>query len=141
MARDDSIVTIKENKYRYRYEDGETKYGGPVGSFSSPITEREFEKQIELHFRHGTLSWHQQGLVDSYKGITDKYGKFNKDLGDRGAQYLTPSENMLKDKGVYCEHCIFYDDEEEKPCTLVFGDIDPDGICKLWVIPSYLIKE
>ncbi len=143
MTRDDTIATIKYHKYRYGYEETtqKTRYRGPVGSSSPPITEQEFEKQIELHFRHGTLSFHQQGLVESYRFITEKHGKFNKDLSDRGAQYLTPSENMLKDKGVFCEHCIFYDEEEEERCVIVYGEIEPDARCKLWVIPSYFIKQ
>ena len=37
----ENTVTIKGNKYKYCYTDGETRYLGPVGD-ATPITEEEF---------------------------------------------------------------------------------------------------
>jgi HK97 family phage prohead protease len=36
-----------------------------------------------------------------------------------------------------CSSCVFY--EGPRACEVVAGDIDPAGICKLWVIPEVLI--
>ena len=41
----ENVVTIKGNKYKYTYVDGETKYLGPVGD-APALTEQEFMKAI-----------------------------------------------------------------------------------------------
>ena len=42
-------------------------------------------------------------------------------------------------QGLLCQNCVFY--RGPRGCGLVAGDIDPNGICKLWVIPGSLVKE
>ena len=73
----ENTVTIKNNKYRYKYdpESQETKYFGPVGS-SPPLTEQEFlkafgrkgEEIYQMTIREGKGQW-----VPNFRGKQQLY--------------------------------------------------------------------
>jgi signal peptide peptidase SppA len=83
------------------------------------------------------LSPRQREMVDELEGIEETFGPFDQSSGPDGAHYSAASPfaaTML-----LCQNCVFY--RGPRGCGLVAGDIDPNGICKLWVIPGSLIKE
>ena len=47
------------------------------------------------------------------------------------------ADNPFVAEGLACASCAFYDGA--RACEVVSGDIAPDALCKLWIIPSDLI--
>jgi signal peptide peptidase SppA len=83
------------------------------------------------------LTPRQKEMVDSYCDVEGTFGMFKQDSSPDGAHYSAVSP--FADTGLLCQNCVFY--RGPRGCGLVEGDIDPNGICKLWVIPGSLIKE
>jgi hypothetical protein len=86
------------------------------------------------------LSERQQEMAEDLAEIALKFGQFNQGTGADGAHYVDGSKNVFKSANIRCEDCIFFN-EEASQCIIVEGDIDPDGICKLWVIPEEELSE
>ena len=82
------------------------------------------------------LSPRQREMVDELEGIEETFGMFDQTAGPDGSHYSAVSP--FKAEGLLCQNCVFY--RGPRGCGLVSGDIDPNGICKLWVIPGSLIK-
>lgn len=78
------------------------------------------------------LSPRQKEMVDSYIDIEETFGAFDQGVGPDGAHYAPVSP--FASEGLLCQNCVFY--RGPRGCGLVSGDIDPNGICKLWVIPN-----
>lgn len=78
------------------------------------------------------------GLTDreraQYKAteeVVDEYGAYPKEE----AHYMTT--NPFVDQGMKCGNCVYY-----KPggaCEVVQGQIDPNALCKLWIISKNLL--
>ena len=82
------------------------------------------------------LSPRQREMVDELEGIEETFGPFDQTSGPEGSHYVAASP--FGAQGLLCQNCVFY--RGPRGCGLVAGDIDPNGICKLWVIPGSLIK-
>jgi signal peptide peptidase SppA len=83
------------------------------------------------------LTPRQKEMVDSYCDVEEIFGMFKQDSSPDGAHYSAVSP--FASSGLLCQNCVFY--RGPRGCGLVEGDIDPNAICKLWVIPGSLIKE
>ena len=94
--------------------------GGPVSDEQYPL-----------------LTPRQRAMADELCEIEDTFGQFDQTAGPDGAHYAAPSP--FADKGLMCQNCIFY--QGGRVCELVKGDIDPNAVCKLWIIPGSLVKE
>jgi hypothetical protein len=87
---------------------------------------------------------HEQLLYKAYIKALRKHGPFNKGAGEGGLQYI--SADTLKqhrlpfaDEGIRCENCVFFNNLTFG-CYLLGNDgVEPDGFCKLWVIPEEFI--
>lgn len=86
------------------------------------------------------LNERQQDLAEDIAESVLKYGQFDKGSGANGAHYFDGSKNVFKSANIRCEDCIFFN-ENGNQCIVVEGDIDPDGICKLWIIPEEELSE
>jgi hypothetical protein len=82
------------------------------------------------------LSDRQMELADSYCEIVDQYGQFDQSSGANGAHYA--EKNPFASEGLKCSNCIFY--EGGKACHIVTGTIDPNAICKLWIIKEEILN-
>ena len=80
-----------------------------------------------------TLAERQVAMYDTYEALAEEYGLFNQGIGANGAHYGPGDVNPFKAEGIMCGSCVFY---MEGKCEIVEGDIDPEGICKLWIIPE-----
>jgi hypothetical protein len=78
------------------------------------------------------LSPRQQAMSDSYNDIVNVFGLFDKSDGPDGAHYIAAKDNGFKDKGIRCDGCVFW--QGPNGCSIVSGNIEPAGACKLWVI-------
>jgi hypothetical protein len=76
-------------------------------------------------------------MIDGYMDVEETFGMFDQGSGTEGAHYVAASP--FGAQGLLCQNCVFY--RGPRGCGLVSGDIDPNGICKLWVIPGSLVKE
>lgn len=77
------------------------------------------------------LSPRQEAVVLALGGIVETAGKFSMGISESGAQYCV--ESPYEDAGIMCAHCVFY---QGGACQIVEGPIDPEGMCKYWVIPE-----
>jgi hypothetical protein len=101
------------------------------------------------------LTPRQLAMVDSQLEIVYSFGQFDQTDGPDGVDYDGGDENDDLDEGLSCANCVFFDEGSETydpsdpndldtngpdtnpgSCALVSGDIDPQGLCKLWVIPA-----
>jgi hypothetical protein len=70
------------------------------------------------------------------------FGYFDRGVGGNGVHYASASENIFKDQGIECENCVFYYLEGNAPrCELIEGLIEPEAICKFWIVSDEDIKE
>jgi hypothetical protein len=77
------------------------------------------------------LSPRQDAVVLALAGIVETSGKFSQGISESGAHYCV--ESPYEDAGIICAHCVFY---QGGACQIVEGAIDPEGMCKYWVIPE-----
>lgn len=76
---------------------------------------------------------------DAYEDIVEKFGKFDQSAGRNGAHYAPSEKNPFKEDGLICANCVFY--EGGQGCEIVSGQIEPNAICKLWIIPENLVQK
>ena len=129
--KDDPAVLIRI------YKDGEpteTLVGHKMSTLRAGSVKKdhhEMEGDYEDMNDMPGLNERQSDLAESYSEIVMEYGQFDQGYGANGAHYGDGSNNPFKSEGLKCASCIFY---EDGACSLVSGQIDPEGICKLWII-------
>lgn len=96
--------------------------------FTKDATEDEMSEWEALTDR-------QKEMAEDTAEIAMEFGMFKQDSGPDGAHYFDGTKNPFKAEGVKCYNCIFFN-EEQNQCIVVEGKIDPEGLCKLWVIPE-----
>jgi hypothetical protein len=77
------------------------------------------------------LSPRQDAVVTALTNVVATSGQFSQGISESGAQYC--AESPYDDAGIMCANCVFY---MGGACHLVQGVIDPEGMCKYWVIPE-----
>jgi hypothetical protein len=87
-----------------------------------------------------SLTDRQKEMAEDTAEIALKFGMFKQDSLADGAHYFDGSKNPFKAEGVMCKNCIFYN-EDAAQCIVVEGNIDEEGLCKLWVIPEDELSE
>ena len=87
-----------------------------------------------------SLSDRQKEMAENNASIVLEFGMFKQDSSPDGAHYFDGTKNPFKAEGIKCNNCIFFN-EEANQCVLVEGNIDPEGLCKLWVIPEDELSE
>ena len=81
------------------------------------------------------LTEKQQELIADLVEIADEYGKFGWGTDGDGSHYTPAENNPFKEQGLVCKNCVFFA-EESNSCSIVAGEIDPEAICKFWVIEN-----
>lgn len=81
------------------------------------------------------LNDRQKDQADDLAELTVQYGKFDQSTGADGAHYAPGAKNPFKGEGLMCQNCVFYD-EAGMGCQIVSGEIEPEAVCKLWIIPE-----
>ena len=79
----------------------------------------------------------EQDLADALIFITDKYGKFDQDGDGVWAGYTPAYENDVKDIGVKCSNCVFYQGGDV--CRIISLGVEPEGKCRFAVIPEGVV--
>lgn len=74
-------------------------------------------------------------LYEAISQIAVENGQWPQE-GPDGSHYMT--DNPFAERGMRCENCVFWN--EGGSCDVVAGEIDPNAVCKLWVIPEERIS-
>jgi hypothetical protein len=129
--KDDPAVLIRI------YKDGEpteTLVGHKMSTLRAGSVKKDHhEMESDYEDMNGMpgLNERQSDLAEAYYEIVMEYGQFDQTYGANGAHYGDGSNNPFKSEGLKCGSCIFY---EDGACSIVSGQIDPEGVCKLWII-------
>ena len=98
--------------------------------------EEEDEDEMEDN-EHPNLNDRQKAQYEYYEDLVEEYGIFDQSIGANGAHYAPAEKNPFKEEGMICANCVFY--EGGGGCEIVSGQIEPNAICKLWIIPENLL--
>lgn len=143
----DGVVQLEEGetmgnemKSEDEMEDEEEKNGEEMDSEEEATNgeEEDMEEEDEEELEP-SLKPRQQMHYEVLESIAEKYGKWDQTASADGAHYATAEENPFKDKGMICANCIFY--EGGQGCEIVSGTIEPEAICKLWIIDESLLRQ
>jgi len=93
----------------------------------------EAEAAMGISSDNQQLSPVQQALYQSYERIVKVYGPFDWSTGAQGSHYAPAEANPFKAEGLVCSNCVYY---ANNACEIVQGVIDPNAICKFWIIPE-----
>jgi hypothetical protein len=88
-----------------------------------------------------SLTERQQDLAESYFENILEYGMFDQSSKANGAHYAPASANPFKATGLMCGNCVFFNDNTGAQCMIVEGTIEPEAVCKMWIIPEEKIIE
>jgi hypothetical protein len=100
----------------------------------------EMDMAAEQADEWDSLTDRQQELAESYFENVLEYGMFDQSSKANGAHYAPAAVNPFKATGMVCQNCVFFADSANQ-CMIVMGEIEPEAICKLWVIPEDMIVE
>lgn len=100
--------------------------------------EEEDEDEMEDN-EHPNLNNRQKAQYKYYEDLVEEYGIFDQSIGANGAHYAPAEKNPFKEEGMICANCVFY--EGGGGCEIVSGQIEPNAICKLWIIPENLLSS
>jgi hypothetical protein len=81
------------------------------------------------------LNDRQKAHANDLAELAVEFGMFDQSSNANGAHYAPAVANPFKGEGLMCQNCVFYD-ELNSQCQIVAGSIEPEAICKLWVIPE-----
>ena len=101
--------------------------------------EDEGEEDEDMEMSETELNDRQEAQYEYYEDLVVEFGKFSQDSGENGAHYAPAAENPFKESGLICANCVFY--EGGGGCEIVLGQIEPNAICKLWIIPENLLNK
>lgn len=105
-------------------------HGGDMSMYGeTPEMEEEYDSQMEME---NYLTPRQKMQYEAFEWIAEKFGPWDKGNGANGAHYMEASANPFKKEGMICSNCVFYCGGRK--CEIVSGDIDPNALCKLWII-------
>jgi HK97 family phage portal protein len=104
--------------------------GDEVGVEASTLKPAEEKPAVE---ESRGLTPQSEALYKAQEEIARKQGRWTQ----VDAHYSPRSP--FANRGMVCRNCVYY--EEGGACEIVKGGINPDGICKLWVIPSEKLIE
>lgn len=87
---------------------------------------------------YASLNERQKSQAEDLAELVVEFGQFNQSTDGNGSHYAPADKNPFKAEGLVCSNCVFYN-ELTRQCQIVEGDIEPEAVCKLWVIPEGLI--
>lgn len=79
----------------------------------------------------------QRAVYEACEQVVGTFGMFDQSTGPDGAHYVAAAGNPFSAEGLACRNCVFF--VGGGACEVVGGVIEPDAVCKLWVIPQDLI--
>ena len=65
------------------------------------------------------LGARQTLMHQALEDVVEELGQFDQTIGDDGAHYMGPDENVFAAQGMQCSNCVFYDGS--RACELEIG--------------------
>lgn len=93
---------------------------------------------MDIMEEYEMLNGRQKSQAEDYAKLATEYGMFDQTTGANGAHYAPAAVNPFKAEGMVCKNCVFFD-EASNQCQIVSGILEPEAVCKLWVIPETLL--
>jgi len=109
-----------------------------VNNTEKPEDDMEDEEEEEEEELDDRLNDRQKKMYETYESIVEEYGIFDQSSKANGAHYAPAAKNPFIGEGMVCGNCVFFIGGGK--CEIVSGNIEPNAICKLWIIPEQLIK-
>ena len=109
-------------------------WGGDAGKTWADGIAQRFKKEFEPE---NNLTMRQKIMYEVFESIAEQFGDWDYGSGADGAHYISPGENVFAKEGLKCANCVFY--EGGGGCELLAGPVDPEAVCKLWIIDERLI--
>ena len=100
------------------------------------IPEEEPEDQDDPSSK---LNARQKMMYEQYESCVEMHGKFDQTAKGNGAHYAPAAKNPFIKEGLVCSNCVFF--MGGQGCEIVAGKIEANAVCKLWIIPTELIKK
>ena len=111
-------------------------WGGDAGrAWAETILDRAMEK--EMYEPEDELNERQQVLYNQIEDVVGRYGAFNTGIGADGAHYMSTENNPFAEDGMKCSNCVFF--EGGGGCEILNVEVQPEGVCKFWIIPEKLL--
>jgi len=110
-----------------------------VTDYGDLPTKLSLKKQSETDDNEDQLSDRQKMMYDHYEMCVENHGKFDQTARSNGAHYAPANKNPFIKEGLVCSNCVFFRGGQN--CEIVSGTIEPNAICKLWIIPEQLIEK
>ena len=85
------------------------------------------------------LNARQKMMYEQYEATVEMHGMFDQTSLGNGAHYAPASNNPFIKEGLICSNCVFF--KGGQGCEIVAGTIQPNAVCKLWIIPNQLLKK
>jgi hypothetical protein len=103
---------------------------GWVLSASPSEPQEDDSEEEEMMF---DLSDRQSATVEATESLVKQYGLYSHGMDENGAHYMGAEDNPFVEEGLKCSNCVAFCGGGG--CEWVEGEISPEGLCKLWVIP------
>lgn len=114
-----------------------------LSEYTSPddeeMPEEEPENSTDPDDPEEKLNPRQKLMYDQYEHLVEMFGKFDQTSKANGAHYAPAKANPFIKQGMICSNCVFF--MGGQGCEIVAGKIEPNAVCKLWIIPEDLILE
>ena len=81
----------------------------------------------------------QEFLYEVIEMAVEEFGPFDLSTGPDGVHYAPASKNPFKNEGLVCKNCVFF--EGGGGCEIVSQPVEPEGVCKFWIIPGNLLTK
>ena len=111
--------------------------GDPAVSWTRGIIDRL--DRDEKSYSDVVLTPRQKVMYEKYEWVAETFGKWDGGVGGDGAHYIPANDNVFKDEGLRCANCVFF--QGGGGCEILNMQVEPEGVCKLWVIPESSLTE
>jgi hypothetical protein len=103
------------------------------------MPEEEPEDEEDPDDPKSKLNARQKMMYEQYEANVEMHGMFDQTSLGNGAHYAPASKNPFIKEGLICSNCVFF--KGGQGCEIVAGTIQPNAVCKLWIIPNELLKN
>lgn len=112
--------------------------GDPAVSWTERIAER-LDREEKQYDPEDALTPRQHMMYEKYEWIAETLGPWDGGVGPDGAHYIPASDNVFADAGMKCANCVFF--EGGGGCEILNQVVEPEAVCKLWIIPAEQVQE
>lgn len=114
-------------------------WGGDAGRSWSNKKVKQMESRAKMQesddqYHSGKYSLRQIAMIEMYDEIAESLGKWDLSHGSEGAHYMGADDNPFAKAGMACVNCAAF--RGGGYCEWVSGEVEPNAVCKLWVISN-----